>query len=138
MGFDEYGNFERVSAPHPVEGESMVKQAEADASDINQIVQKYVTHGVMPRSNPQAPLYGDFTDVGSYYDCVNRVMTIQEDFDRLPSAIREACLNDPGKLLEALEEPEKLEELVKLGMPEDGIPKREEVAPEEPVEPVEG
>lgn len=139
MPFNEDGSFTKVEVSHPVEGLSKTKQAEKEMVDINNIIRKYMVQGVSPIVNGRMPVYGDFTNSGSYYDCYNRVLDAQAAFDRLPSKVRALCDNDPGKFLEMVQDEGQLELLAKAGLVEEAKPPfvKEEV-PVEPVEPVEG
>lgn len=104
---------------------SMTKQSFRDESDINKIVASFMKTGVLPTRGGQ-PFYGDVSDIGDYQSCMNKVIEAQELFAQMDASIRERFDNDPGKMLDFLENPGNLDEAVKLGM----VVKR-------PVEPVE-
>lgn len=112
MPFDEKGVFTKVLVPHPVGGESLTKQADAKAADINNIVRGFV------------PLYepsliwpeSDYSTIGSYQELVERMRAYEEAFWHLPPDVRMYCQNDPGTFLEAVGDPQSLEEMRKLGL----------------------
>lgn len=127
----EYEVTDRLRVHPDSDPVSMTKQAHAAETDINRIVSRYTETGVWPR-NPRAPMYGDFSDFGSYHEMANRVHQAQEDFLMLPVAVRRACDNDPGKFLEMVFDPERVKELEELGLLKRHLP---EAAEQEPAEP---
>jgi len=114
-------------------GESRVEQSHKKRVNVNSIVRKALKSGLMPnRGNPG--FYGDFSDVDSYQECVDKVLEADSRFMSLPSDVRKRFNNDPTMLLEFMSDPENADEAVELGI----LPKPEFVAPEpEPEPPVE-
>lgn len=106
------------------EGPSRTKPSFAAATDANAIVRKYLTHGEIPEY--RAGTYGDFSNGKDYHETMSQIAETQQAFDALPSGIRSRFDNDPGKLLDALVDPDQAETLVELGLLE---------APETPPEP---
>lgn len=126
---------ERRRVVHPEGGDSMTKQADALDSDINKIMNRYVTTGVLPPLNGRQATYGDFQDSADFYTQMNRVTHGRSEFERLPAHIRDYCKNDLGVFLDLVSNPERRKELEKLGLTEAQVP--ENVAPVAPVAPVE-
>lgn len=99
-----------------IRGESRTKRSFQAESDINTIVAKYLRDGVHPRISNQNPRWGDFSRVGDFRECMQRVAEAERLFMQLPADVRSACRNDPGELIGMLETPEGLAELRELGV----------------------
>lgn len=116
--------------PPPHEGTvnelpSMTRQSEMEAADINAIVKKYHTSGVLP-ADRQAGIYADISQMGDYRTAVAQVEIAQEMFMQLPSEVRAEFDNDAAFFLDYVSDKENEAELVKMGLVE---------APEAPVDP---
>lgn len=121
---------------HPVRGESRTIQSDAMSTDINSIMSKYQQHGVLPRVNAARPRYGDFSSALDYHSSLSRVLAAQDEFMSLPSSVRKAVDNDPGKFLDLVTDPDRREELEKLGLLEAQLPPEPEPEPDpQPAEP---
>lgn len=112
---------DRVRVVHPEGGRLLVKQSMAMESDINQIVARHVAHGV-PFLPGDRATYGDFSNFDGYHAALNDVMRAQDEFAKLPAAIREHCRNDPGEFLQMVYDPARRAELEKLGLVEAAAP----------------
>lgn len=106
---------------------SLTRQADADDCDINVMMARYQNTGELPRMNPRAPQWGDFSSVLDYREALDVVRQAETDFDMLPADVRDRFGNDPAKMLEFLSDPENKAEAIKLGLV---------VAPPEPSEPM--
>lgn len=106
-----------------ISGESLTKQSMAMDSDINTIVNRHIAHDMPVFPRPDA-MYGDFVNMGSFHECLERVRQAQEDFDRLPAAVRDACRNDVGVFLEKIGDAKSRQDLVDLGLLEAAIPEK--------------
>lgn len=94
---------------------SLTQQQFGDEVDINTIVKRFNLTGQLPTSF-NMPTYGDFTGISDYHSALNIVREADEQFLSLPAHIRARFDNDPGKLIEFLEEPDNRDEAVKLGL----------------------
>lgn len=88
-------------------------------TDINKIVARAVKTGIL--GDPAAisarqAIFGDFSQVGSYHDALNKVLSAQSAFIELPVDVRNRFGNDPGKLMEFLADPANVEEAIELGL----------------------
>lgn len=121
---DVYGPDRRW--PHAVEhfvdkktGEvelSLTKQEMTDDTDINKILAK-ARQGIPPDHFAlQEAIYGQFENVGDYQAQMNRVIQAREAFEALSSKIRNRFANQPGKLLEFMDDPSNHDEGVELGI----------------------
>lgn len=98
---------------------TMTIQSAADECDINKMIARYQHTGsyhnrvAMPTAKPE---FGDFADVKSYHEAQNLIIAAEESFASLPASVRDRFRNDPGRLLEFLEDSTNLDEAVKLGL----------------------
>lgn len=118
---------------HEGGGESLTKQSMASATDINNIVNRWIVHGEAPVTGKK-PMYGDFTGLGDFHTAMNRVKAAEADFQALPAHIRKHCNNDPGEFLAMVYDPNRKPELEQLGLVESRNPAvpEPEPAPENP------
>lgn len=125
---------ERVPVLTMPGGPSMTKQSMAAETDINAIVARHIAHDAPFFVDGRAS-YGDFFGSGDYHASLNAVMQAQEEFLKLPAAVRDHCQNDPGEFLQMVYDPARRDELVKLGLVEAAVPAAAPAAPA-PVVPV--
>lgn len=93
----------------------MTEQSHANDVDINKIMARYHKTGLLQTTRKQA-LVGDFSSVGSYQECLEKVLAAQDAFMSLDSQIRARFDNDVSKIIDFCENPENLEEAIKLGL----------------------
>lgn len=122
-----------------IAGPSKTEQHHKNEVNINQIVARYRKTGIMPRV-PQGARYGDFTQVNDYHQAVQAVRDVETAFMSLPSSLRKRFENDPGQLVQFLDNPENRAEAEELGLLEREAASQEpqEVPPEAPEEPSDG
>lgn len=96
------------------DGPSMTKQAFAEESDINVIVERFMKSGVIPEI--RMPISGDFTDVQDFRGCMDAVVKARESFDELPAAVRARFQNDPAQFVDFCLVEENWDEAMKLGL----------------------
>ena len=102
----------RVKTEQPKERRTRAVQSERNASDINNIVARAKQTGQLPVLMNRKPV-PQMPDVDSYQDALDKVVTAQQNFARLPSEIRAKFDNDPSKLLFAIQNSDKNPELKK-------------------------
>lgn len=95
---------------------SLTIQSEADSCDINKIVAKFKTTGLMTNLAKSLPRQGDFSEACDYHSAMNQVVAANEAFMTLPAALRKRFSNDPGQLLSFLENEDNRSEAIKLGL----------------------
>lgn len=122
---------ERVRVLHPAGGRQMTKLAEQESSDINVIMRRWKTTGMIPVKG-ETPVYGDFGSGIDYHVAMNRVRQAAEDFAALPADVRSHVQNDPGAFLDMVFDPERIDELVELGLVTERIPVKPDTPPEPP------
>lgn len=94
-------------------GMSRTRQSDAQAADINHIMRNYLPGGVV-----RTGVYVDWSDPASVnlVDAYNKIMYGVDLFSTLPSKVRARFANDPGLLLEFLQDTANRDEAIKLGL----------------------
>lgn len=113
-------------------GQSKTQQHFKEKVDIRNIVGNYRRTGQLPLSNA-SPIYGDFSEVGTYQQCLDRVKAVEKDFLNLPSEVRKRFRNNPVELISFVQNENNREEAVRLGLIEPKMEARS--VPEEGVQP---
>ena len=93
---------------------SLTEQSFGYETDINNIVKKAVQSSLPP--NTDKPIFGSKFDPTSYNEALNLVTEAKQQFDVLPSNVRNRFENNPVKLLEFLQDESNYDEAVKLGL----------------------
>lgn len=122
--------YERVQ--HFPVGETRTKQAEGADTDVNAIMRKYLSQGIIPRMRDDGEgRFGDFSSGMDYHEAMNAVRAADSMFADLPIEVRIACEHDPAKLLDMVysEDPAKREQAMAFGL----IERPKEAAPPVPV-----
>lgn len=104
----------------------MTKQEFRDECDINNIMAKFVRTGQLPPAVGIAR-YGDFSSVGTYQESLEVLRIARQQFDALPSKVRDRFRNDPALMLSFIADKDNLAEAKSLGL------LKEEEAPPAPV-----
>lgn len=94
---------------------SMTQQSFKDDCDINEIVRRFGITGQLPE-NLNMPVSGDFTGVSDFHTMANMVAVAGSEFMKLPAQVRERFYNDPGKLIDFLDDPKNRDEADRLGL----------------------
>lgn len=108
---------ERVRVTTPVGEVSRTKQSFTDECDINKIIQKHARTGVLEHGSDRMPTYGDFSGAVDLHTAMQLVAAAEDEFEALPSAVRDLCKNDPEILLRALADPVETAALHRAGLP---------------------
>lgn len=109
---------------------TLTKQEFADECNINKIVKRYNTTGVMP-SGTRKPIYADLTQTFNYQEAVERINAIQDDFMTLPSELRAEFDNDPIAFGDFISNPDNLDKITDMGIivpQKEATPSTDEVA----------
>ena len=122
-----YREHDRVYTP--IDGESLTESYHKDDCDINRIMKKFETTGVIEHARQFGGQYGDFMGAGDYHAAMNSILAAQEMFDTVPAKLRARFGNDPAAFLEFVQDPENADQLVELGL---ANPAAQESAPEKP------
>lgn len=98
---------------------SMTQQNFAEEVDVNTIVNRAIKSGVLADSASMAgrvAIFGDFSGVGDFKSCLDKVIAAQGAFNDLPLDIKQRFNFDPGAIIDFLADPKNVEEAVKLGL----------------------
>ena len=99
---------------------SRTKQSFKKKSNINNIIAKYNRTGILattPGVTPtRAPVFGDFTNAGTYMDQMIKITKFNEEFMALPSTLRNKFQNNPALLIDFLANPDNAVEAMELGL----------------------
>lgn len=96
--------------------ESLTRQSDKDACDINFIVNNFLKNNVLTHVNPSSPNYGDFSDYGDLRSSLEKLSNVEEFFSNLPSSIRYKFGNDFVNFYEFASDPSNRDELVSMGL----------------------
>lgn len=98
------------------EDASLTRQEFVQESDLNNIMKRYAS-GLPPSlAGSRTPMFGDFSNIPDYQTSLQVVIDAQDRFADLPSAVRKRFDNDPGKLIEFLQNSDNRNEAVRLGL----------------------
>ncbi len=95
---------------------SLTKQAFAEETDINRIMARFEKTNLLNHVNEHQGNYGNFITDLDYRAAMQAVVEAQEAFDTLPAKIRARFANSPADFLGFVQNPDNLDEMVKLGL----------------------
>jgi phage internal scaffolding protein len=95
---------------------SMAQQHFKDECDVNNILRKYESTGLVTHVANGTSSYGDFSSVLEFQQAQNILIEAQDAFEALPASLRKRFDNDPAVMLEFIENPDNREEAEKLGL----------------------
>lgn len=91
------------------------EQAHKDRCDVNKIIKRYDKDGLIRHVTRFEAKFGDLSGE-DFKTMTDKVINAKNSFDKLPSEIRNRFNNDPGSLLEFMDNPENRNEAIKLGL----------------------
>lgn len=106
----------RVGVDPGLERVSKTQQQFKDQCDVNKIVAKYKTTGQWLHLTGKRGVFADVSQIGDYHESLNKIQSANAAFAALPAELRLRFNNDPGKLLEFIQDPKNYDEGVKLGI----------------------
>lgn len=127
----------QVFGIHPVTGLQCVlgtmnmeptktQQQYKDECDINNIVKKYDDTGHITHIRKNGVgVFGDFSQLQDYQGMLDTVIAAQDSFMLLPAEVRTRFRNDPGYLIDFLNDEKNYDEALALGL----VNKRENAEP---------
>ena len=134
--YTPYTNPKKVEPFHTV-GESMTQEQFAEESEINNIIRSHDRNGVIEHINRGNAIYGDFSNITDFSEALDQIREAQNEFQQIPSEIREKFQNDAGQFFKFASNPDNIQELRNLGLanPEPSVAMPTEPAIPQPVEP---
>lgn len=94
---------------------SMTQQQYQDECDINFLMKKYDNNiNLVPPLN--RGVYADMSEIPNYQEMLQTLDLAETAFMALPAQVRKRFGNDPGNLIEFLQDPNNYDEGVKLGL----------------------
>lgn len=104
---------------------SLTKQSEKDACDVNRIMAKYKSSGVLDHvASATSRNFLDVSEVVDYQTALNTVQRAEDAFFSLPAKVRSRFHNDPHQLLVFLRDSSNRDEARKLGLLQGELPLR--------------
>lgn len=94
---------------------SLTQQQFKSDTDINTIVAK-MQKGEFLQTQSKQPAYGQTFRPNQYEEAIQVVRQAQNEFNALPSHIRERFKNDPSRLVEFVQNVDNTDEAIKLGL----------------------
>lgn len=98
----------------PSGGVSLTDQQYKRECDINCILKDFGATGRLPVHGEGVS--GDFSEIGDYQACLDRINRAKDEFMALPSDIRSRFGNDPAAYVDFVLDPVNTEECVRLGI----------------------
>lgn len=100
--------------------ESLTKQSEKEAADINTIVRRFKVTGELP-TGVRKPTYGDFTGVGTFLEAMTAINAAEASFLAMPAAVRKRFDNDPEQFVRFCSDPRNEEEARRFGLVDQAV-----------------
>ncbi len=97
-------------------GEGRTKQSFSEESNINIIMAKYEKTGMLDHLATHQGRYGDFIGGPDYHQALSALRAADEAFETIPAGVRARFDNDPAKFLSFVQDPENLDEMIKMGL----------------------
>lgn len=92
------------------------RQCDRAKCDVNNIMAKYEQTGLIDHVHSQPAQYGDFSNVGTYQEALNKIMLAQNQFDALPADLRKQFDNNPAEFVDFVMNPENQQQCQKMGL----------------------
>lgn len=131
-----YNRYDVPNSPaQDLGGESPTQQQFANDQDINTIMARYNSTGILPQLKDR-PIFGDFSNISDFQTAKFQLVAAENSFKKIKPEVRLAFDNDPGLFLHAMDnadDPEIKEKLQKLGIINKPAP--DAPAPAEPLNP---
>jgi len=100
---------------HPESGPNPTQQNQLNETDINRMSAKYLRTRLAGNPNGRKPMFINVPSA-TFHDMMNKVVQIQDQFQRLSANIRRKFMNNPTVMLSWLENPDNRREGVKMGL----------------------
>lgn len=94
---------------------SLTQQHQAEETDINYIVKRYMQTGEMP-NRPMPPMQGDFTEAPDMQKAMDLVVEARVAFMQQPAEIRSRFNNDPVQFVDFCSDEKNRDQMRQWGM----------------------
>lgn len=111
-----YGDRDSTPLEVPENETSRTKQEFKKDADINQIVARFLGHGILPVTPNTVPTYQDQTGAVSFHESQTFVAQIHSEFENLPAELRDTFENDPAQLLAFMGDEANHAEAIEMGL----------------------
>ena len=105
-----------IEFPEP----SLTQQHFAPECDINNVISRFTKTGVLPEK--QGAFYADFSSGMDYRETLDFLRATQEDFLALPAETRARFGNDPGALIDFVNDPANANRFEEVGLTRNSSP----------------
>lgn len=105
----------RVRVAVEFNGPGRTKQSFKDECDINRIMSRYASTGVLDFIEKREARFADVSET-DFLSAMQTVAEAQSAFNLLPSDLRLRFENEPSRLLAFLDDPKNLQEAIDLGL----------------------
>lgn len=106
----------QVSVSTINEDPSLTQQQFKEECDINNIMKKYQQTGQFLHLTGKQGVYSDFSELTDYQSMLHKVFNAQEAFQSLPAQVRARFQNDPGQLINFIQDKNNYDEALSLGL----------------------
>lgn len=111
-----YNRFERRRVTMKDFDKGRTQQHFKNEVSMKEIMKRYKKTGQLPMNHNTSMFYGDFTMVEDYQSALKRIDEVHGKFAELPSDIRKFFRNDPGALIDFVDNPANFEKGVEIGL----------------------
>jgi len=111
----------RVQVAARIGGASRTKQSFKKETDLNYLIARYQKTGQLPRMPERTPQFGYAPSV-DFQEALQLVESAKNNFQQLPSHVRERFQNDPASFLAFVENPENAPKFAEYGLAEAKTP----------------
>ena len=87
---------------------------------------KFENNAIINHTNNQIAQFGDFSEIDSYQDALNKIMLAEDMFNSLPAQARKHFDNDPLKFVQAAQDPSNDSLMVSLGLANEKLEQTQE------------
>jgi len=96
-------------------GDGKTRQSFKEECDINNILARYQTSGILDFAQKHEPQYADVSAI-DYQESMLKVAQAKSMFNDMPSSLRARFKNDPAQMLDFLQNPANRAEAETLGL----------------------
>lgn len=105
-----------VKTPFYTKGDSLTQQHFKDECEIENVIRKHDSTGLISHITRGKAQYGDYSEVNEYREALDLINNADESFNGLPSEIRKIFGNNAGDFFEFATNPDNAEKMVELGL----------------------